>query len=37
MNVLPKSIEKSEFEKKIKVFEKQLRTYEAALTILNEC
>lgn len=28
--------EKNELEKEIKVFEKQLRTYEAALTILNE-
>ncbi|MCO5542239.1 hypothetical protein [Enterococcus faecalis] len=28
--------EKNELEKKIKIFEKQLRTYEAALTILNE-
>ncbi|HGC5945357.1 hypothetical protein AAH972_12770 [Enterococcus faecalis] len=28
--------EKNELEKEMKVFEKQLRTYEAALTILNE-
>lgn len=28
--------EKNELEKEIKVFEKQLKTYEAALTILNE-
>ncbi|HBI2077906.1 TPA: hypothetical protein I0H43_RS13540 [Enterococcus faecalis] len=28
--------EKNELEKEVKVFEKQLRTYEATLTILNE-